>query len=92
MNLFRSTGFTHRTTSKRVTSYVVNLSGCPQANVMGHCHVQHLGGAFAGLVCTNSLQVLTAAERKQVRKATTAAKHRIPSERFNITYGEGVER
>lgn len=35
---------------------VVNLPGCPRANTMGHCHVQHLDGRFAGLVCTNSLQ------------------------------------
>ena len=35
---------------------VVNLHGCPKANTMGHCHVQHLDGSFAGLVCTNSLE------------------------------------
>ena len=34
---------------------VVNLHGCPRANTMGHCHVQHLDGTFAGLVCCNSL-------------------------------------
>ncbi len=34
---------------------VVNLPGCPRANTMGHCHVQHLDGKFAGLVCCNSL-------------------------------------
>jgi hypothetical protein len=34
---------------------VVNLPGCPRANTMGHCHVQHLDGTFAGLVCCNSL-------------------------------------
>lgn len=34
---------------------VVNLPGCPPANTMGHCHVEHLDGKFAGLVCTNSL-------------------------------------
>lgn len=33
---------------------VVNLPGCPRANVMGHCHVQ-VNGVFAGLVHTNSL-------------------------------------
>jgi hypothetical protein len=37
---------------------VVNLHGCPKANTMGHCHVEHLDGAFGGLVCTNSLQPL----------------------------------
>ena len=35
---------------------VVNLHGCPKANTMGHCHVQHLDGSFAGLVCVNSLK------------------------------------
>lgn len=35
---------------------VVNLPGCPRANTMGHCHVQHLDGRFAGLVCCNSLE------------------------------------
>lgn len=34
---------------------VVNLPGCPKANTMGHCHVEHLCGKFAGLVCCNSL-------------------------------------
>lgn len=33
---------------------VVNLPGCPRANTMGHCHVEH-DGKFAGLVHTNSL-------------------------------------
>jgi hypothetical protein len=37
------------------TVRVVNLPGCPRANTMGHAHVQHLDGTFAGLVCTNSL-------------------------------------
>jgi hypothetical protein len=37
---------------------VVNLPGCPKANTMGHCHVQHLDGTFAGLVCCNSLTAL----------------------------------
>jgi hypothetical protein len=35
---------------------VVNLPGCPRANTMGHCHVNHMDGTFAGLVCTNSLE------------------------------------
>jgi hypothetical protein len=35
---------------------VVNLPGCPKANTMGHCYVNHVStGKFAGLVCTNSL-------------------------------------
>jgi len=35
---------------------VVNLPGCPKANTMRHCYVQHLDGTFAGLVSTNSLK------------------------------------
>lgn len=38
------------------TVKVVNLPGCPRANVMGHCHV-YKDGEFAGLVCTASLTV-----------------------------------
>jgi hypothetical protein len=38
---------------------VVNLHGCPRANTMGHCHVEHLDGRFGGLVCTNSLKPVT---------------------------------
>lgn len=35
---------------------VVNLPGCPRANVMGHCYVKFAdSGEFAGLVHTNSL-------------------------------------
>ena len=34
---------------------VVNLPGCPRANVMRHCHVQRLDGSFIGLVLTSSL-------------------------------------
>ena len=71
---------------------VVNLLGCPKANVMGMCHVQHLGGEFAGMVMCASLQPLTATERKQVRQALTPTKHRRPSVRFNIAYGPGVTR
>jgi len=37
---------------------VVNLPGCPQANTMGHAHVEH-EGKFAGLVHTNSLHSLS---------------------------------
>lgn len=37
---------------------VLNLPECPRANTMGHCHMEHLDGAFGGLVCTNSLQPL----------------------------------
>ena len=63
---------------------VVNLPGCPKANMMGHCHVQHLGGDFAGLVCCNSLVPLTAKEKKHVRRATTATQRRRPTTRFNL--------
>jgi hypothetical protein len=36
---------------------VVNLPGCPKANVMGHCHVADPEtGRFIGLVHVNSLQ------------------------------------
>jgi hypothetical protein len=42
---------------------VVNLPGCPKANTMGHCHVQHQDGTFAGLVCAGSL--LTTAEYRE---------------------------
>lgn len=34
---------------------VMNLPTCPKAGTMGHCHVQHLDGAFAGLVSMRSL-------------------------------------
>lgn len=37
---------------------VVNQRGCPPANTMGHCHVNH-NGQFAGLVHCNSLQPIT---------------------------------
>ena len=35
---------------------VVNLPGCPRANIMKHCHVKRLDGSFAGLVLTASLE------------------------------------
>lgn len=38
---------------------VVNLPGCPHANVMRHCHVNRwVTGEFAGIVCVASLQPL----------------------------------
>lgn len=44
-----------RTTLKKGDKVtVVNLRGCPPANTMGHCHVNH-NGQFAGLVLCNSL-------------------------------------
>jgi hypothetical protein len=51
---------------------VVNLHGCPKANTMGHCHVNHLNGEFAGLVCTNSLH--TKAEYIEYLKKKIAEK------------------
>jgi hypothetical protein len=47
---------------------VVNLTGCPKASTMGHCHVAHLNGDFAGLVCCNSLEDLSAPERKATQR------------------------
>ena len=49
------------------TVRVVNLRGCPIAGTMGHCHVSHLDGTFAGLVLCQSLQPLTPAERRNAR-------------------------
>ncbi len=47
-------GRTNLTTGARVR--VMNLRGCPKANVMGHAHVVHPEtGEFIGLVCTASL-------------------------------------
>jgi hypothetical protein len=63
---------------------VVNLPSCPPANTMGHCHVQHLGGEFAGLVCCNSLVPLTAEEKRYVRRASTATSFRRPTTRYNL--------
>jgi hypothetical protein len=45
---------------------VVNLYGCPRANTMGHCHVQHLDGSFGGLVHCNSLQEVLIARNGSV--------------------------
>ncbi|HEX3105624.1 MAG TPA: hypothetical protein VHQ22_14355 [Terriglobales bacterium] len=70
---------------------VVNLPGCPKAGTMGHCHVEHLNGDFAGLVCCNSLEDLSASERKQLKdkqpprarvKPITSAPRKFPSEKF----------
>jgi hypothetical protein len=60
---------------------VVNLPGCPKAGTMGHCHVEHLNGDFAGLVCCNSLEDLNASERKATQRhaAPTAAVPVSPS-------------
>ncbi|PWT76224.1 MAG: hypothetical protein C5B59_07070 [Bacteroidetes bacterium] len=63
---------------------VVNLPSCPKANTMGHCHVEHLGGDFAGLVCCNSLVPLTPEEKKVVRRALTPTAIRRPTKRFNL--------
>ena len=71
---------------------VINLHGCPPANTMGHCYIEHLGGEFIRLVCTNSLQKPTMSERKMIRRVLTRTKHRIPSTHYIIEYGAGVER
>jgi hypothetical protein len=54
---------------------VVNLYGCPSANVMHHCHVEY-NGKFAGMVHTNSLHkmsdrqlVIDAIKRDMAKKA-----------------------
>jgi len=41
------------------TVRVINLSGCPKANTMGHCYIESLDGIFHGLCCVNSLQPST---------------------------------
>jgi hypothetical protein len=53
---------------------VVNLPGCPHANVMGHCHVQHLDGRFAGLVCCNSLREVPTYEQLKAAVAKLEGK------------------
>ena len=68
---------------------VINMPGCPKANTMNHCYIEHLGGEIIQLVCCNSLQTLTAYERKNARRVTTSAKHRIPSSHYKMTYGNG---
>jgi hypothetical protein len=51
---------------------VVNLPGCPRANVMRHCHVANpLTGEFIGLVCTSSLEPASAATKRHVRRIAT---------------------
>ena len=69
---------------------VINMPGCPKANTMNHCYIEHLGGEFIQLVCCNSLQTLTSYERKSVRRVTTATKHRRPSSHYKMTYGNGT--
>lgn len=65
---------------------VINLPGCPKANTMGHCYIEHLGGEFIQLVCCGSLQALTGYERRNVKRVTTPAKHRRPSTHYRMTY------
>ena len=71
---------------------VINLYGCPKANTMGHCYIEHIGGQFIQLVCTNSLQTLNTQEKRAVKRATTRGKYRRPSPSFVYEYGTGVER
>jgi hypothetical protein len=54
---------------------VVNLPGCPRANVMGHCHVTRADGTFGGLVVTNSL-VPMRSRVEQSRRARRSARTR----------------
>ena len=70
---------------------VVNLPGCPKAGTMGHCHVEHLNGDFAGLVCCNSLEDSPHQSAKQLKdkqphaarvKPITSATRKFPSEKF----------
>lgn len=70
---------------------VINLRGCPKANTMGHCYIEHIGGEFIQLVCTGSLQKLNYEERKAVKRARTPSKYRRPTPRFIYEYS-GVER
>ncbi len=36
---------------------VINVHGCPKANVMGHCYVgDKVTGKFIGMVCCSSLE------------------------------------
>ena len=51
---------------------VINLPGCPRANVMGHCHVVNPEtGRFIGLVLTASLD--TVAEYREYLQRKIAA-------------------
>lgn len=47
---------------------VINMTGCPPANTMGHCYIENMLGEFLGLVCCNSLVDLDAATRRKLRK------------------------
>jgi hypothetical protein len=40
---------------------VIEMPGAPRANTMGHAYIATESGAFAGLVCTNSLVPLRGA-------------------------------
>lgn len=49
-------GASHGALNAGDTVKVVNLHGCPPANTMGHCHIEHPDtGEFLGLVSTASL-------------------------------------
>ena len=57
---------------------VTNLHGCPPANTMGQCYVADPEtGRFIGLVCCNSLEVLT----EDVKLAETLVRVRRVSKR-----------
>jgi hypothetical protein len=59
---------------------VVNLSGCPRANVMGHCHVADPEtGRFIGLVCAASLNTVEEYRsylQRKIAEHETASLHR----------------
>jgi len=43
---------------------VVNKYGCPRANTMGHCYIEHEDGEFIGLVLCNSLALVKRVKNK----------------------------
>jgi hypothetical protein len=49
------------------TVRVINLPGCPKANTMGHCYVgDQFTGKFIGMVCTNSLTLVSRRKKATV--------------------------
>jgi hypothetical protein len=52
---------------------VVNLPGCPQANCMGHCHVETPGGEFIGLVACASLHPVKETIKAAVKNSVLSA-------------------
>ena len=63
---------------------VINLPGCPKANVMEHCYVS-LNGVFAGLVHSNSLHKMS--DRKLVIEAIKCDMAKIGAKHgWNVKY------